>query len=326
MTVRSQLGAARAALFPSTARCCLAALILAAAAGCNSQDSTQAAAPAAVPPATATEAATVTVSPGVATAAIGGAAVAFTATSSTNGGITWQVNGVTGGNASVGTISPTGTYMSPDALPSPAVVTITAVAADASAKSASATLTLTAPQQVGDLMIAGTPSSSVRAGQAYTFTPVASAPPGASLTFSIANKPAWATFSPTTGKLSGTPASTDIGSYANVAISVSDGTSAASLLAFTVTVTGGAMGSATLSWSAPATRTDGTPLKNLAGFKIYYGKSLGNYPNRISVANPGLTTYVVDNLPSGTYYFVATAVDSSGVESDLSGVASKTIP
>jgi hypothetical protein len=67
-------------------------------------------------------------------------------------------------------------------------------------------------------------------------------------------------------------------------------------------------------------------LTNLAGYKIYWGPAVGTYPNSVTVSNPGLTSYVVDSLPSGTYFFVATAVNSAGAESDLSALASKTIP
>jgi hypothetical protein len=82
-------------------------------------------------------------------------------------------------------------------------------------------------------------------------------------------------------------------------------------------------GSATLSWNPPTTNTDGTHLTDLAGFKIYYGTSSGNYTQ---VVNAGyVTTYTVNNLNSGTYYFVATAYDTSGNESGYSNQVSKTI-
>jgi hypothetical protein len=82
-------------------------------------------------------------------------------------------------------------------------------------------------------------------------------------------------------------------------------------------------GSATLSWNPPTRNTDGTPLTDLAGFKIYYGISSGNYTQ---VVNAGyVTTYTVNNLNSGTYYFVATAYDTSGNESGYSNQVSKTI-
>ncbi len=64
---------------------------------------------------------------------------------------------------------------------------------------------------------------------------------------------------------------------------------------------------------------------DLAGFKIYYGTSPGSYPNQITINNPGVTTYVVDNLSVNTWYFVSTAFNSSAGESDFSNVATKTI-
>ena len=58
---------------------------------------------------------------------------------------------------------------------------------------------------------------------AYNFQPKASDPDGNTLTFSIQNKPSWLVFNTTTGKLSGTPSSADVGTYSNIVISVSDG-------------------------------------------------------------------------------------------------------
>jgi len=43
------------------------------------------------------------------------------------------------------------------------------------------------------------------------------------------------------------------------------------------------------------------------------------------VENPGITTYVVENLPAGTWHFAATAYDTAGMESDYSNAGSKTI-
>jgi outer membrane lipoprotein-sorting protein len=84
-------------------------------------------------------------------------------------------------------------------------------------------------------------------------------------------------------------------------------------------------GFATLSWDAPTTNADGTPLTDLAGYRIYYGTSSGNYSQNINVGN--VTTYTVDNLTEGaTYYFTATAYDAAGNESEYSNEDSKTIP
>ena len=176
-------------------------------------------------------------------------------------------------------------------------------------------------------VISGTPPTTATVGTQYTFTPTASdANAGTTLTFSITNKPGWAAFSTSTGALSGTPGLIDIGTTTGIVIAVSDGTLTASLPAFNVTVQALAIGSATLSWTAPTQNTDGTPLTNLAGFKIYWGPTAGNYPNSVTLNNPGLSTYVVESLGSGTYFFAATALSSSGAESALSTTATKTIP
>ncbi len=91
--------------------------------------------------------------------------------------------------------------------------------------------------------ISGTPSTSVTAGAAYTFQPTATGASGKTLTFAVTNKPAWATFSTSTGLLSGTPSSTQTGTFANIGISVSDGSQSAALTAFTITVAAASTGS-----------------------------------------------------------------------------------
>jgi hypothetical protein len=174
--------------------------------------------------------------------------------------------------------------------------------------------------------ISGAPTTAVTVGTAYSFTPTASDPDGDPLTFAIVNLPLWASFDTATGRLTGTPAAQHVGTTTGIVISVDDGRQGtASLAAFSVTVQAVAVGSATLSWTPPTTNTDGSPLTNLAGYKVYWGTSLGNYPNSTTLSNPGLSSYVVTNLAPGTYYFVATAFNTSGVESSFSSVASKTI-
>src|SRR6185437_1510559 len=84
--------------------------------------------------------------------------------------------------------------------------------------------------------ISGSPSTSVTAGQSYSFTPTTTNPSGGTLTFSISNMPPWASFNAATGQLSGTPSSANVGTYANIGISVSNGTQTASLAAFTINV------------------------------------------------------------------------------------------
>ena len=116
------------------------------------------------------------------------------------------------------------------------------------------------------------------------------------------------------------------GDHSNIVISVSDGRATAQLSAFSITVQAYSFGSATLSWLPPTENVDGSPLLDLAGYRLYWGQQSGNYTNSIQIANPGITTYVVENLTSGTHYFAATAVSQSGVESARSGELLKTIP
>ena len=162
-------------------------------------------------------------------------------------------------------------------------------------------------------------------GTAYSFQPTASDPDGNTLTFSITNAPSWATFSATTGRLQGTPTASNVGTFSNIVIRVSDGSTTTSLAAFNITVLAVASGSATLSWTPPTTNTNGSPLTNLAGYRVYWGPAAGSYPNSVTLSNPGLTSYVVGNLAPGTYYFVVSARNSSGVESAMSNSGSKTI-
>lgn len=173
--------------------------------------------------------------------------------------------------------------------------------------------------------ISGNPPAIVTVGDTYSFTPSASDPDGDTLTFSIQNRPVWASFDSGTGRLIGTPTFGDIGSFASIRISVSDGQATASIPDFAVDVTQVAAESVTLSWTAPTDNEDGTTLNDLAGYNIYWGRSSGNYPNTIRVDNPGITSYVVENLSPDTYFFSAAAFNSAGVESRLSGEAVATV-
>lgn len=173
--------------------------------------------------------------------------------------------------------------------------------------------------------ISGTPPNEARIGQQYSFNPSSSDPDGDTLTFTISNKPSWANFNTSTGRLVGTPVAGDEGTYSNIRITVSDGSASVSTPQFAINVQQTSMGSATLSWNPPTQNTDGTALTNLSAYKIYYGTTVNNYPNQIRIDNIGITTYVVENLPANTYYFVSTAINSNGMESSFSNVATKVV-
>ena len=80
----------------------------------------------------------------------------------------------------------------------------------------------------------------------------------------------------------------------------------------------------TFSWTPPHTNSDGTPLTDLAGYKVYSGVSSRNYTQNTDVGN--VTSYTVTNLSGGTtYYFAVTAYDTSGNQSSFSNELTATI-
>lgn len=172
--------------------------------------------------------------------------------------------------------------------------------------------------------LTGTAQAATAIGTAYVFAPVAADADGDTLTFSIANKPSWATFNTLTGRLSGTPTLANVGTSAGIVIAVSDGKTTTSLSPFSITVNQIATGQASLSWTPPTQNTDGSSLTNLSGFKIYYGTNANALTQSITLNNASISTYLVENLSPATWYFAVKAV-ASGIESDLSNVASKTI-
>jgi hypothetical protein len=173
-------------------------------------------------------------------------------------------------------------------------------------------------------VITGSPAVSAQAGQPYSFRASATDPDGNPLEFSIQNQPGWATFDTSTGTLYGTPAETDVGNYTSILISVSDGTSTSSLPAFTITVALPVTRTATLNWTPPTQNVDGSPITNLAGYKVMYGSSPGQYSQALSVPVATMTSVAIEALEAGrTWYFTVKAVNTSGVESDFSNEVSK---
>ena len=157
--------------------------------------------------------------------------------------------------------------------------------------------------------IAGTPVTTVNAESSYTFTPTASDSDADTLTFSIVNKPTWASFDTATGTLSGIPANTDAGTMQGIVISVSDGTDSVSLPAFNLTViylnhTPSIMGTpittvnadSSYSFTPTANDSDGDPLTfsivnkpTWTSFDTHTGTLSGTPTN----ANEGMTSGIV---------------------------------
>jgi hypothetical protein len=184
--------------------------------------------------------------------------------------------------------------------------------------------TSTAPANTAPT-ISGHPAAAVPVGTSYSFSPTATDAEHNALTFSIQNKPTWANFNTASGALTGTPTAANVGSYTNIRISVSDGKATAALPAFAVAVNQIATGNATITWMPPIENTDGSVLTGLAGYRIHYGTNKDQLTQTENITNPGLTSYVVDQLTSGTWYFNMTAYSTSGAESAPTGVVSTAI-
>jgi len=129
--------------------------------------------------------------------------------------------------------------------------------------------------------ISGTPSTSDVAGQVYNFTPTAT---GSQVTFSISGQPSWASFDKTTGRLTGTPGSTNAGTYSNIVISAANAYSSASLAPFSITVT------------APQP-TDVASISGQPATAVNVGTAYSFTPNASdSVGKP--LTFAIQNQPS----------------------------
>ena len=84
-------------------------------------------------------------------------------------------------------------------------------------------------------------------------------------------------------------------------------------------------GSLTLNWNAPTTNADGTPINDLAGFRVFYGTASGSYANSVAISDARAMSHTIRGLPAGAYYVVVRAYDASNNESSASVEAGKII-
>jgi len=84
---------------------------------------------------------------------------------------------------------------------------------------------------------------------------------------------------------------------------------------------------ARLTWEAPTTRADGSPLPpgELAGYRVYVGAVPETLTPQVEINDPAKAEHTFTNLPAATYYYAVSARNKYGAESDLSLVVSKTI-
>src|SRR5215469_16008158 len=173
----------------------------------------------------------------------------------------------------------------------------------------------TAQATTDGLAISGTPPTVATLGKAYAFTPSVANPAKRALHFSISNKPAWATFSTSTGHLAGTPAVANVGTENNVVITVADGV-VKRYLHFYLTVFASAADKPVLSGSPPTSATVGqtysftpsvsNPGKLALHFAIWnkpawavFNYSTGHLSGTPAAANAGTQTYTTIIVTDG---------------------------
>ena len=82
--------------------------------------------------------------------------------------------------------------------------------------------------------------------------------------------------------------------------------------------------SAVVTWNAPTQNSDGSPLTDLAGYKVRWGPASQNYTFAVSVNGANATTFRTP-LDPGDWYFAVTAVNAAGQESAPSSEDSRTV-
>jgi hypothetical protein len=144
-------------------------------------------------------------------------------------------------------------------------------------------------------VITGTPATIIAEDATYSFTPsVTDADISDTTTFSITNKPTWATFSTSTGALTGTPSQSDIGTTSGIVITVQDTANAsASLTAFDITVSN--------VNDAPVMM--GTPATTVAEGAVY-----SFTPSVTDADTSDTTTFSITNKPSWATFSTSTGV------------------
>lgn len=82
----------------------------------------------------------------------------------------------------------------------------------------------------------------------------------------------------------------------------------------------------TLRWQAPTQNVDGSPLTDLAGYRVYWGTTSRSYDGSATIDSPTTTEWEAADLATGEYFFALTAFDSEDNESGYSNEVLKLIP
>lgn len=160
--------------------------------------------------------------------------------------------------------------------------------------------------------IAGSPDLSATVGQPYSFQPTGSDPDGNALTYKVSNLPKWASFSPATGLLSGTPGNGDAGAYSGITISVSDSSLSTALPAFSINVAAAGNPSPAAAGDPMVLYTDllAGPTtggeNNLGAYVSIFGKNFGN--------NLGQVRVYFGNVEAAAYRYLGPSKGRSDIQ------------
>lgn len=166
---------------------------------------------------------------------------------------------------------------------------------------------------------------SAQADIPYEYLPDARDADGDELRFSADNLPPWADLDPATGRISGTPRLSDLGTHEGIILYVADATHETASEPFAITVQGKSNGVARLAWQKPDVRVDGAPLEDLAGYRIVYGRNADDLDHSIFINDPEQLSYEFATLDEGVWYFAIIAVSTSGLEGPPTPPAMKTV-
>jgi len=255
------------------------------------------------------KAAAVSVSPLTATVPAG-KTQQFTATvtGASNVAVSWTVNKVAGGNTTVGTVSATGLYTAPAAVPSPAAVTVAATSKEDSTKSGSATVTVSKPST--GFSISSLSAMTIDPLAVLTVTGTGFTPAGAAIAV---------VFTPTTGGAPITvPVSVATATTLQVAAPLYFNTTTGTFTAGTFSVQAVQLTSATVSTSnviagfgvnAPPAVPSGLPIGTVTSLFLQTSVQVSSSVQANAATKPSLSTVAADQY---TY--------SSDVKTLLTGV------
>ena len=173
--------------------------------------------------------------------------------------------------------------------------------------------------------ISGDANAYARVGRSFEFQPTFNDPDGDPLSFSAENLPPWASIDTSSGRITGTPAASDLGAYEDITITVADASHRAVTSPFSITVLSPTTGSATLQWEQPPAKVDGSPLDDLAGYRIVYGRSAEDLDHSVFINDPSQTSFEFTTLEEGIWYFAVIGVNANGLEGPPTTAAMKSI-